>query len=135
MQRFTLDKSVRIEQNVGTLDEYGHKDTANWLTIADTRARVLYINGREFTQAEQLVDINTFDFIVRYRAIYLTAELRIIYAGYVYEVFQIEELNRKGFLRIRAQKKIRASLFDFLLESDEDFETEAEQIFQLEKSI
>ena len=133
MQRFTLDKSITIEKNVGQLNTYGHKATDNWELITNTRARVLYITGQNTTQAEQQIDINTFDFLVRYRKAYLENEIRIVYANNIYEVFQIEDLDR-SFQRIRAKKKGIAVLINFLLESGDQFITENEENLKLEKA-
>ena len=121
MQRFSLDKVITIEKNTGALDEYGNKK-AEWTQVARTRARVLYITGTDTTEAQQLILVNTYDFLVRYRPDY-TGELRILYDGYLYKVFQTEHLTRKGFMRLRAEKKRLLRDYDFALESGDQLIT------------
>lgn len=133
MQRYTLDKVITLEKNVGTLDSYGHKAKDQWDVIARTRARVLYITSRDATQAEQEVLTDTFDFIVRWRKEYLDNEIRILYGSYIYECLVPEELDR-SFMRIRAKKKGIVLFYNFLLESGDQLVTENDSVFQLEKA-
>lgn len=134
MQRYTLDKVITVEKNVGTLDAYGHKAKDQWTAIASrTRARVLYITSRDATQAEQEVLTDTFDFIVRTRKEYKENEIRIIYGNYVYECLVPEELNR-SFMRIRGKKKALLLFNTLLLLSGDDLVTESGDDFKLLKA-
>lgn len=132
MQRFSLDKVITIEQHTGALDEYGNKK-AGWTLLARTRARVLYISGTDTTEAQQLILVNTFDFLIRYRPVY-TGEMRILYNGYMYKVIQSEHLTRKGFMRLRAEKKRPLRNHDFKLLSGDQLITMANETFKLQNS-
>lgn len=103
MNAGALKHPITIEAPIGeTVDDYARR-TVNYAPRYQVRASVADVSGREFYEAaaHQMEDIVTFT--MRWLS-GLTANMRILWGGDVYEIVQINHLGyRRDFLRVKAR--------------------------------
>lgn len=107
MQAGKLDRRIAIQTSTTTANSIGEW-IPTWSTTLSLWASVDFTDSKENFEAQQLVAPNEVTFKTRYNAT-VTEKMRIIYAGYIYDIKHIAEINRREGLKIIALKKDNAA--------------------------
>lgn len=101
MQAGKLDRSIELQREVETVDDYGQKSSA-WTTFATVRAKL-----DTFISKEQAQDFgeNTralVMFTIRH-VTGLTTGDRVLYEGTAFDIVHIAEIGRRRGLELRCE--------------------------------
>ena len=100
-----LDRRLTIQQPVGTKDEFGHEDPDLWEDVHTNISCGIDIKkGLEVWETTQDVANLTTDFKIRYIP-GITARMRIVFEGEMYDIKRVEEITRRKGYIIQAQWK------------------------------
>ena len=94
---------IQLQKRTTTRDTRGNEQSS-WTTVWTLRAAVSDVSGREFYEAAAHQMENTVTFTLRWRS-GLTGDMRVVFAGAVYEIIQINHLGYtyRDFIRIKAR--------------------------------
>ena len=100
-----LDRKITIQKKVYSTNASNERNVTGWTNIdlfPNPWANVQESFGSEPVQADQVVGLKTSIFIIRYRTD-VTIENRILHRDDTYNIVDILEIGRKGFLKIVAE--------------------------------
>lgn len=101
-----LDRRVRLERLIETRDPLQRAVTRNWVLLADIAAKVSVVSLKsdaEAVAAGQPAALQYRFFEIRYRqGISPSDQLRVVFAGQVFDIESVEELGRRIGLRLKA---------------------------------
>lgn len=103
MKAGDLKHPISIERSTKITDDRGNRVTV-WVSVWSGMASMQDVSGRDFyaAQAHQAQDVVTFG--IRWQDGIDTA-MRIIYAGQVYEIVQINHLGyKRDYMHIKARQ-------------------------------
>lgn len=99
MRAGKLDQSVRIEQSVSSVDDYG-APAFTWSEIATVPAERIDASTEEFMRDYGVSDETVVIFRIRWRDD-LTNTARLIHDGLVFDIKQLREIGRRKGLDVR----------------------------------
>lgn len=100
-----LDRRITFQQAVTTTDASNQRKTTGWENIGTTPtvcASVSEKTGNEINQADQLVGVQTKEFVIRYRED-LNIQMTVVYNSVRYDIQSIVEVGRHRYLVISTE--------------------------------
>lgn len=82
-----LTKKITIQNSISVIDSFG-QDIPTWTTVATPYAKVDFLNGKEFFQAQQVNSEVTIKIKTRYRD-GINTKTRILYGAKILNIVQI----------------------------------------------
>lgn len=101
-----MDTLIQLQRYTTTSDDYGGQ-TKTWATYSNQKAKREYAatgSGEDFTGHINL-SVNRVLFSIRWTD-GVTVKDRILYADEAYDITRIEEMGRRKFLKITADRKL-----------------------------
>jgi SPP1 family predicted phage head-tail adaptor len=98
-----LDRRIGIYTQTETANSFGEKTTVDTLSVT-VWAAIIPSGGKETFEAKKLTATNEVIFQIRHRTV--TEKNKIYYNSTWYNILKIEEVDRKRYLNILAEKKI-----------------------------
>lgn len=94
--RIQIERQQELVSDAGTVRRV-------WLPLLTTRAEVRQASTDEFLLNQIVGDKNRAVFLIRYPAVEITTEDRLVYAGKAWNVIGLAEIGRRRELEIRAE--------------------------------
>lgn len=101
IQAGKLDRSIELQREVETVDDYGQKSSA-WTTLTTVRTGLKQRTTREFMQGFGENETAATVFLIRYFA-GLTTNDRVLFEGEGYDIKEIAEIGRRQGLELRCE--------------------------------
>ena len=90
----SLRHQIQIQRQSSTLDSFGQPQ-ASWTTIATAWAAIAVATQRELFGSGQLASQVTHVVTTRYQSVGLKAGLRVVYAGHIYQVQALNNIDQR----------------------------------------
>ena len=98
-----LDRRIVIQASTVSRDGYGEGVPA-WSTFRTVWAWIRPVNVSEAEKSNKITASETVRFVVRYRSDY-NEKMRIVYNSATYDIRGIQEVGRRKYLDITAERK------------------------------